>query len=176
MVNSVNSCSFKGMEDFANQYNHTTKPTFQAPPKNDSADKVEISKPAEEAVKEEAAPIDSKKSEEAQTAEQPKKKRSFFQKARDLYAGMKKMFIAQWEYTKGIAKGAVAGAIGAVAVLGVDAIRNTIKKAPTFSTKGKVAAGAVATVAMGVNIFKAYLNANQKKAEVDHRWRTGHDA
>ena len=166
VVNFANGYNFKGMDEFRNQFPHTIPDPVVPAPSVDTTDKVEIT-PDNESVQ--------------QTTTQPeapkKKKRSFFQRMRDLYASFKKGVINATEYSKGTCKGIVSGAIGVTAVLGVDSMINLIKKAPNhLSTKGKVIAGVVGAVCMGVNLFKAYLNANEKKAQIDHRWQTGHDA
>lgn len=146
------------------------------------ADKVEITKPAEEAA------------EPAKTEPEaaPKKKRSFFQKCKDAYAGFKKGIITGWEYTVGAAKGIVYGGAAVCSVLGVDAIVNAVKRvkaskvaeavaenapkvAKTFSTKGKIIAGVVGAFVMGYQLFQAHLNSNERCADVDHRWGTGHN-
>ena len=53
---------------------------------------------------------------------------------------------------------------------------NAPKIAKTFSTKGKVIAGAVGALIMGYQLFKSHLNSNEKCADVDHRWGTGHNS
>jgi len=164
VVNSVNAYNFRGMDDFRNQFPHSTLTPKTDVPKT-GTDKVEVTQP----VQPQPEPLPAQ--------EPPKKKRSFFQKIRDFYASIKKGVINTTEYGKGTFKGLVSGAVGVMAVLGVDSMINLVKKAPNhISTKGKIIAGVVGAVCMGVNLFKAYLNANEKKAQIDHRWQTGHDA
>lgn len=146
------------------------------------ADKVEVSKPQEQT----APPV----AAEPETA--PKQKHSFFQKCKDLYASFKKGMVTGWEYTVGTAKGLLYGGIAACSVLGGDAIINAVKNlkagklaeaaaesapkiAKTFSTKGKVIAGIVGAAVMAYQLFQAHLNSNEKCADIDHRWGTGHN-
>jgi len=111
-----------------------------------------------------------------QAPEEPKKKTSLWQKFKNGYTNFKKAMITTGEYIVGTAKGLAYGGIGAVGVIGVDAIRNTVKKMPkAISTKGKLVAGAVGLTVMAYHLFQANLNANARKAEVDHRWQTGHN-
>ena len=61
-------------------------------------------------------------------------------------------------------------------MVGADALRSVAKKSEkTLSTKGKVIAGVAGVAVFALNMFKANLNANSKKADVDHRWQTGHN-
>ena len=123
-----------------------------------------------------AAPVAEEPKQEI-VAEEPKKKTSLWQKTKNFITGVKKAFITAGEYIVGTVKGVFYGALGAAGVLGVDAVRNAVKKAPAgFSTKGKVIAGVVGFATLGYQLFKANLNANQKKAEVEHRWATGHNS
>ena len=110
------------------------------------------------------------------TTEEPKEKKSLWQKFKNGYTNFKKAMVTTGEYIKGTFKGLAYGGIGAVGVIGVDAIKNVVKKAPkAISTKGKVIAGAVGLTAMAYQLFLANLNANAKKADIDHRWQTGHN-
>ncbi len=108
-------------------------------------------------------------------AEEPKKKTSLWQKTKNFITGIKKGFITAGEYIVGTVKGVFYGAIGAAGVLGVDAVRNAVKKTAGFSTAGKIIAGVVGLATLGYQLFNANLNANQRKAEVEHRWATGHN-
>lgn len=122
-----------------------------------------------------AAPVAEAPKQEV-VAEEPKKKTSLWQKTKNFITGVKKACITAGEYVVGALKGVFYGAIGAVSVLGADAIRNAVKKAPAgFSTKGKILAGVVGLATLGYQLFNANLNANQRKAEVEHRWATGHN-
>ena len=185
--NSVSGNRFATFESFrANRPSvETPKPaevtTSAEVTKPAEADNVEITKPAEQ-----SAPPAAVEPEDA-----PKKKRSFFQKCKDFYAGFKKGIITGWEYTVGAAKGIVYGGAAVCSVLGVDAIVNAVKRvkaskvaetvaenapklAKTFSTKGKIIAGVVGALVMGYQLFQAHLNSNEQCAGVDHRWGTGH--
>lgn len=110
------------------------------------------------------------------TTEEPQKKKSLWQRFKNGYTNFKKAIVTTGEYIKGTFNGLAYGGIGAVGVIGVDAIRNVVKKAPkAISTKGKVIAGAVGLTVMAYHLFIANLNANAKKADIDHRWQTGHN-
>ena len=120
--------------------------------------------------------------------QEPEKKKSFVRKFKDGVAAVKKFFIGVGEYTKGTVKGLFFGGIAAGGVIGVDAIRGASKiikdakagdiagkAVKVLSTKGKVIAGAVGLAVLGYNLFKASLNASEKRANVDHRWGSGHN-
>lgn len=123
-----------------------------------------------------------------ENSDKPKEKKSFIRGFKDCVASIKKFFVGVGEYTKGTVKGIVYGGIGAAAVLGADAIMGASKiiktakagetlnkAAKVLSLKGKVAAGAVGLAVLGYQLFKASLNATEKKADVDHRWGSGHN-
>lgn len=123
--------------------------------------------------------------------EAPKKQRkSLWQGFRDACAGVQKFFIKAGEYTKGTVKGLLGGAAAAGAVLGGSALvtkindlrmfghaigYRTVLKAPfKVPGKAKVAAAVLGVGILAANVFKSYLNSNEKGADVDHRWNTGH--
>lgn len=125
-------------------------------------------------------------SEEAK--KEPKEKKSFIRSFKDGFASIKKFFIGVGEYTKGAVKGLFYGGIAAGAIVGADAIKGAAriikdakagevagKAVKVLSTKGKVAAGVVGLAVLGYQLFKASLNATEKKADVDHRWGSGHN-
>ena len=120
--------------------------------------------------------------------QEPKKKKSIVRKFKDGVSSVKKFFIDVGEYTKGTVKGLFFGGIAAGGVIGADAIRGASKiikdakageiadkAVKVLSTKGKVAAGAVGLAVLGYNLFKASLNASERKANIDHRWGSGHN-
>lgn len=169
--------NFGSLEAFRSKHERpqvVTKQPEQVP------DKVEIS----QAYVQEAEP---KKEEVAPKPK--KKKRSFIQGFKNMIAGIKKFGVATAEYTVATAKGLAYGAIGAIGVLGADALYNGIKavKSPQvvengakaamklLSTKGKIAAGVVGLATLGYHWFKASLDVSEKGAAIDHRWGSGHD-
>jgi len=106
-----------------------------------------------------------------------KEKTSVWQKFKNGYTSVKKFFIGINEYAKGTIKGLLYGGTASLAILGADALKGVVTKAEKpLSTKGKIAAGVAGAAIMGINLFRANLNANKKNADVDHRWRTGHNA
>lgn len=134
------------------------------------------------------APTPAQSQDEVVTQE-PKKKKSLIRKFKDGYASFKKGLITAGEYAKGTVKGLFFGGIAAGGIVGADAIMGsakiiksakageTIDKAvKVLSTKGKVAAGVVGLAVLGYNLFQASLNASEKKADVDHRWGSGHNS
>lgn len=137
-------------------------------------------------------PTEEKPVQQAQdevVTQEPKKKKSFIRKFKDGFASVKKFFIGVGEYAKGTVKGLFYGGIAAGGVVGVDAIMGATKiiksakagevvnkAAKVLSTKGKVAAGAIGLAVLGYQLFKASLNATEKKADVDHRWGSGHNS
>ena len=181
-IDPNNKCA--SLENFRSTKPKQTAP-IQAKPAEAvvEADKVEVSKPAEKAP------------EQINDADPKKKKTSLVQRFKNFVAGVKKFFIASWEYTKGTAKGIFYGATAALGILGVDGVINAVKnakadklvetatdvapkaieKAKRFSTKGKVFAGIAAVATLGYQLFKSSLNVSEKKAAVDHRWGSGHN-
>lgn len=121
--------------------------------------------------------------------QEPKKKKGIIRKFKDGFSSVKKFFIGIGEYAKGTVKGLLYGGVAAGSVIGVDAIMGASKiikdakageiagkAVKVLSTKGKIAAGVVGLAVLGYNLFKASLNASEKKADVDHRWGSGHNA
>lgn len=121
--------------------------------------------------------------------QEPKKKKGVIRKFKDGISSIKKFFMGVGEYAKGTVKGLFYGGITAGTVIGVDAIMgatkiiknakagNVAEKAvKVLSTKGKVAAGAVGLAVLGYHLFKSSLNLSEKKANVDHRWGSGHNS
>ncbi|MCM1265635.1 MAG: hypothetical protein NC200_05490 [Candidatus Gastranaerophilales bacterium] len=103
-------------------------------------------------------------------------KKSGWQKFKDGYTSFRKGLVTIGQYAAGTLKGLVYGSAAACAVLGADGLRGIIKKSPNYiSTTGKVLAGVVGAAILVGNLFNANLNANSKKAELDHRWKTGHN-
>ena len=174
------SGNYASLESFRSgqQRRPVVRPAEQAP------DKVEILQQQVDQLKED---LENTKQEQA---EKPKKKRrGFVQGFKNMIAGIKKFGVATAEYTVATARGLAYGAVGAIGVLGADAVYNGIKavKAPQaveegaksalklLSTKGKVAAGVVGLATLGYHWFKASLNVSQRNAAIDHRWGSGHD-
>lgn len=103
-------------------------------------------------------------------------KKSIWQGFKDDYTSFRKFFVTLGEYTKGTLKGLVYGGTAVVGILGTDALRGMVKKSSKVpSTKGKIAAGIAGAAVFTYNLFNASLNANSRKANIDHRWQTGHD-
>ncbi|MBQ6516489.1 hypothetical protein IJI31_04855 [bacterium] len=111
-----------------------------------------------------------------ETAEMPKEKKGFFNRLKEGFINIRKFFITTGYMLGGAVKGTAVGAVGGAATLGALALKNTIKKAPEVLTKGnKVAAAAVGVGILAIELVKAKLNANDRGADLDHKWRTGHD-
>ena len=93
---------------------------------------------------------------------------------KDFVRAAKKLGINISEYTKGTLSGAVQGfAVGAgVFTIGsvYKGIKNAIKKPSKMPVKFLAVASGLATVAY--NYWKTSLTANEKKADVDHRYTT----
>lgn len=110
------------------------------------------------------------------------KKQGPIKKLKTFIANIKKAFASAGEYIKGGAKGIASGAVAGSLVYTGGAIINGLKdkaalKAGQEAGKkipNKFLAGAVALVALGVNIWNASLNATEKRSQIDHRW-TGHN-
>ena len=162
MVESLNfTKDYSTLESLRNKH----KPVSQETP---------VTKPAVSETKTDELDISKDASAEKPKAE-PKEKTTLSQKFRNAYATVKKAFIAIGEYTAGTIKGVVYGGITALAVIGGKAIRNVMKNKPPITKGGKIWAGVAATAVFGYQIFKAYLNTNERSAGVDHRWGTGHN-
>jgi len=111
-----------------------------------------------------------------ETAEMPKEKKGFFNRLKEGFINVRKFFITTGYMIGGTVKGAFAGAVGGAATLGALAVKNMVKKAPEVLTKGnKVAAAVVGAGILAIELIKAKLNANDRGADLDHKWRTGHD-
>ena len=113
---------------------------------------------------------------EQPVAEAPKEKKGFFNRLKEGFINIRKFFITTGYMIGGTVKGAAIGAVGGMATLGALATKNMIKKAPEILTKGnKAAAIAVGAGLLAIELVKAKLNANDRGADLDHKWRTGHD-
>ncbi len=108
--------------------------------------------------------------------DKPKEKKGFLTRAKDGFINARKFFIDAGYLIGGTVKGLLYGTAAGGVVLAGNAVKNTFKNAPkALSTKGKLLAGAVGTIVLAYNVVKAKLNANQSKANLDHRWETGHN-
>ena len=109
-------------------------------------------------------------------AETPKEKKGFFNRVKEGFVNIRKFFITTGHMTWGAIKGTAIGGVTGLATLGALALKNTIKKAPEVLTKwNKAAAAAVGAGVLGIELIKAKLNANDRGADLDHKWHTGHD-
>ncbi len=112
----------------------------------------------------------------AANADKKPKKGGLISGFKNAYANTKKFFINTGYMISGVTKGAVYGTFGGAVVLGVAALKNMVKhNEKTLTTGNKVLAGAVGVAILAGNMIAAKLNANEKDATVDHRWRTGHN-
>ncbi len=129
---------------------------------------------------------------QSHSAEAPvkKEKKSLWKGFKNAVAGVQKFFIKTGEYAKGALKGLFWGGAAAASIRAGSAIVNKVRDLKLFgevmnkrailkapmkaSPKAKLIAGAVGVGILGVNLFKSYLNSNEKGANVDHRWNTGH--
>ncbi len=108
---------------------------------------------------------------------QPQKKKGFFTPVKNGFINFRKGCIDFFHIVGGAAKGIVWGSLSAGLVLFGNAVKNVAKNAPKkLSLGGKVLAGVVGTAVLAYNVVKAKLNANQEKANLDHRWETGHNS
>lgn len=138
---------------------------------NENASTVKDSKVVERAKLDEKPDV-----AEFSASDNKKEKTSLWQKFKNGYTSFKKYMITSAEYSKGALKGLVYGGVTALTVVGADALRGIAKKSNSaLSTKGKVVAGIAGVAVFALNMFKANLNANSRKAEIDHRWQTGHN-
>ena len=106
----------------------------------------------------------------------PKQKQGFWNTAKNKFISFRKALIDIGYLTMGTLKGAIFGSVAGAGVAGGVALRNIIKKAPkTLGLGGKILAGTVAVAVLAGSIFKSKLDANEAKANLDHRWDTGHN-
>lgn len=106
---------------------------------------------------------------------------------KDKMAATAKVYVKTGEYFKAVGKTVVYGGIGATLVLGSSwlfggwpkVFKKQIKASEMFSnplkcvsTKGKVFAGITAAIIGGFQFAKAYLHANQRTANIDHKLKT----
>ena len=106
----------------------------------------------------------------------PKQKQGFWHTAKNKFISFRKALIDIGYLTMGTLKGAMFGSVAGAGVAGGVALRNLIKKAPkTLGLGGKILAGTVAIAVLAGSIFKSKLDANEAKANLDHRWDTGHN-
>lgn len=105
------------------------------------------------------------------TEKEPKKEnKSMVSKFSSGVGGIKKFFASTGEYTKGFFKGLAGAAVAGSLVYTGSAVLRSIKKKP--KSKATVAFSALAAVgAFAYNMYKAYLNTNDKTAQIDHRYR-----
>lgn len=97
-------------------------------------------------------------------------KKSPVSKVSSFIGNIKKAFASLGEYTKGFFKGAAGGAIAGSVVYTASSIMKAIKKKPA-NKGGKALAIVVGAGTFVYNMYKAYLNANEAKANIDHRYR-----
>lgn len=112
-------------------------------------------------------------------------KTSFFQKCKNGCARVQKFFIMTGAFAGGLVKGTLLGGLTAGAVLlGNGAYRavklgslakEAGKNVAKVSTLGKAAAVIAGGTVLIYKMVKAKLNANERTANVDHRWRTKHN-
>jgi len=106
----------------------------------------------------------------------PKEKHGFFNRLKEGFINFRKFFINLGYITAGTVKGAAYGGVAGAATLGALAVKNSVKKAPQVLTTGnKVVAAAVGLGVLGIELVKAKLKANDRGADLDHKWHTGHD-
>ena len=103
-------------------------------------------------------------------------KKGFGSRLKDSFINFRKAVIDVTYILGGAIKGALYGGLTAAGVAGGVAVKNIVQKAPkTLGIGGKIIAGVVGLAVMGGTIFNAKLDANERKAQLDHRWETGHN-
>ncbi len=106
----------------------------------------------------------------ADTLEHKHEKKSPVSKVSSFIGNIKKTFASLGEYTKGFFKGIGGGALAGSIVYTVTSAMKAIKKKPS-NKGGVVLAMTTAVGTFAYNMYKAYLNANEAKANIDHRYR-----
>ena len=160
------------MSTIFNKLQTTYQPVQQAPVAN------QATKPNEELTVKQAMAAKNVGDTYEPSAAQPTKKGKGIN---GLIANIKTFFATIGEYTKGtvkgVAKGVAAGSVvyaggsvinhmrtKAAEKIGEEAVKN-VKKLPN-----KALAVAVGVVALGINLWKASLNLNEKRSDIHHRW------
>ena len=121
------------------------------------------------------------RNDEVTLSEKPKKK-GFFTRLKNGYANLCKFGASTIELTKGIFKGVTYGAATAGGAIIADLmlsnnLKNLFNKPLSHtSATGKCIAVAGAALVFLVQTVKGKLNANERSAKVDHRWKTGHNS
>ena len=175
--------SFNPNVSFKEQY-----PTLQAMSHYASYAPMQASKPVP--VAEDRSEIEALKAKvealEASVAQQPKPKKASF--VRRAISGVAKFFAAAGQMIKATAKALFYGAATAAGTLAGAWLVGTLPKAikngnvaevlrhpvKNIGKAGKIVAGVLTAGVMGLHLLKGWLKSNEKTANIDHRWKTGH--
>ncbi len=103
-------------------------------------------------------------------AETKSEKKGPIKSIKDFVRATKKLGITIGEYAKGTFKGVFQGAIVGSVIYASGSAYKHFKKAAKLPVKSLAMVGAVGTLL--ANYWKTSLTANEKKADVDHRWTT----
>ena len=181
--------SFNPGLSFKEQY-----PTLQSMSHHVGYVPMEAGKPAP--VKDEQSELEALRAKvealEANAAKQPKpKKASFIRRA---ISGVAKFFAATGQMIKATAKALFYGATTAVGTLAGAWLVGTLPRAvkagkfaknggwqeifkhpiKNVSKTGKIVTGVLTAGVMALHLIKGWLKSNEKTANIDHRWKTGH--
>jgi len=110
------------------------------------------------------------KADTLEKAEDRQEKKTAVSKVSSFFGNVKKAFATAGEYTKGFFKGIAGGAIAGSLIYTATTILKAIKKKAT-NKAGKALAVIAAVGTFAYNMYKAYLNSNEAKANIDHRYR-----
>ena len=123
---------------------------------------------------------------EAKAAEQPKpKKASFIRRA---ISGVAKFFATVGQMIKATGKALFYGTTTAVSTLAVAWLAGPLPRAikagnvaevlkhpvKNIGKAGKIVTGVLTAGVMALHLIKGWLKSNEKTANIDHRWKTGH--
>ena len=117
-----------------------------------------------------ANPTKSDKFAPIAASETKSEKKGPIKSIKDFVRAVKKFGITVSEYTKGTFKGVFQGAIVGSVIYASGSAYKHFKKASKLPVKALSVVGAVGT--LFANYWKTSLNANEKKADIDHRWTT----
>ena len=110
------------------------------------------------------------KADTLEKTEDRQEKKSAVSKVSSFIGNIKKAFASAGEYTKGFFKGIAGGAVAGSLVYTGSTVLKAIKKKPS-NKAGKALAILTAGGTFVYNMYKAYLNSNEAKANIDHRYR-----
>ena len=85
-------------------------------------------------------------------------------------ANIKKFFATVGEFVKGIGKGIISGAVAGAVVYAVTDVAHKLGKNAAKKSRSPIYAIATAVIALGANLWKASLNATDRRSDIHDRY------